>query len=278
MRPIGMMDSGVGGLTVLKATQKLLPNERYIYVGDTARMPYGPRSSEEVVEFSLEIAHFLVDHYQIKLLAIACNTATACALPALQAELDIPIVGVIDAGARAAIAATKNKRVGVIATEGTISSGSYQGDLKAGDPDLEIFAEAQPDFVQYVEGARYNDEALQFEIDRHLANLAKDDVDTLVLGCTHFPLLAPLIQKSMGANVTLVDPGWQTARDIQAILKEQHLAQPTKKLGENIYYTTGSPDTFRVIASDWMASDKQLDIRHLVIKEDHGKGYLEEAK
>lgn len=277
-RPIGMMDSGVGGLTVLLAAQQALPQERFVYVGDTARMPYGSKIASDVVSFSQEIANFLINNYDIKLLVIACNTASACALPILAKELNIPIIGVIDGGARAAVQQSKNQKIGLIATQGTVNSGKYQAEIKQLNPDLTVIAQAEPEFVTLVESDQANNPAYQALIDQHLAIFVRQGVDTLVLGCTHFPLLGQMIQQAVGDQVTLIDPSFETANDIKKYLSQHKMLASQDLISEpNRYFTTGNCATFTQIASKWLQPTEPLVVAHLAIKHDAAQEYLEEV-
>ncbi|MCK8617286.1 glutamate racemase [Fructobacillus sp. M158] len=260
---IGMMDSGIGGLTVLKATKALLPDESIVFVGDNARNPYGPKSPDEVIDYSRQIAHFLVKKHQIKVLAIACNTATACALPVLQDELDIPVIGVIDSGAKAAVDTTLSGRIGLIATEGTVKSGRYQEEIGALLPTAKVFAQAEPDFVQLVEKNRYQSDEAKAAVKAHLKRFENDQIDTLILGCTHFPLLTPAIQSAVADGVQLVDAGKATAKDLADYLKQQDLLSKSKEKSATYQlYTTGPVATFETIANNWLGQG-DFQYRHL---------------
>jgi len=208
---IGIFDSGVGGLTVVHRMLEALPHERLIYLGDTARYPYGTKSADVVMRYTFENARFLLDK-GVKLLVIACNTMSAVALDALRAETDVPVIGVIEPGARAALAATRNRKVGVIGTEGTIASGSYTRALRALDPTIEIYTRACPLFVALAEEGWVENEIARQAAAMYLASLRQSRIDTLVLGCTHYPLLAKTIGDSLGPEVQLVDSATETAR------------------------------------------------------------------
>ncbi|WEV54114.1 glutamate racemase [Leuconostocaceae bacterium ESL0723] len=260
---IGMFDSGVGGLTVLKAAEQLLPHEQFIYVGDTARMPYGPRSAAEIVQYSNEIADFLVNQFNIKLLVIACNTATARALPTLQERLSIPVIGVIDAGAQAAAKASPAGKIGLIATKGTVDSKRYQEELADLAPQATVLAQAEPDFVKWVEADRFEDSSLQAAVDQHLAPLKDAAVDTLILGCTHFPLMADLIQAAVGPSVALIDAGKATAQFLKQYLAEHGLANQSQKVGASRLFTTGDLAAFETIAQEWLGQQPGRKIEHL---------------
>lgn len=216
-RPIGVFDSGIGGLTVLKEIIKLLPEEDTIYLGDTAHLPYGTKSEETVIRYSLDNTRFLLQH-DIKLLVVACNTASAVSLPALRKEFSLPIIGVIDAGARAAVKATKNRRVGIIGTETTIRSSAYTKAMKAIDPDIETIGRPCPLFVPLVEEGWTDDAIAVMVAERYLHPLQEEGIDTLVLGCTHYPLLKNAIHKVMGDGVRLIDSAEETALEVKQIL------------------------------------------------------------
>jgi glutamate racemase len=220
--PVGIFDSGIGGLTVAHAVMQQLPRESVTYFGDTARVPYGPKSPETVRRYSLEIAAFLVEQ-QVKTLVVACNTATAHALPVLRERLTIPVIGVIEPGARAAVRATRNGHVGVIGTAGTIKSGAYERALRALEPSLRITARACPLFVPMVEEGWIDHEATRLIAREYLAPLQREEVDTLVLGCTHYPLLKHVIADVLGPDVTLIDSAEETARETALVLRDQRL-------------------------------------------------------
>lgn len=221
-RPIGVFDSGIGGLTVLKEIIKLLPEEDTIYLGDTAHLPYGTKSEETVIRYSIDNTRFLLQH-DIKLLVVACNTASAVSLPALRKEFSLPIIGVIDAGARAAVKATKNRRVGIIGTETTIRSSAYTKAMKAIDPDIETIGRPCPLFVPLVEEGWTDDAIAVMVAERYLHPLQEEGIDTLVLGCTHYPLLKNAIHKVMGDGVRLIDSAEETALEVKQILQVIHL-------------------------------------------------------
>ncbi|ETY73828.1 glutamate racemase [Lactiplantibacillus fabifermentans] len=249
---IGFMDSGVGGLTVVKQALKQLPRETVYFIGDQARLPYGPRPSAQVREFSWQMASFLLKK-DIKMLVIACNTATAAALPDLRAKLDIPVIGVISPGSRAALKASPSKRIGVIATEGTIKSNAYRDAIMTKDPDATVFSEACPKFVPLVESNEYRSTVAKRVVAESLKPFKTKNIDTLVLGCTHYPLLRPLIQNVIGEEVTLIDSGAETVNGVSFMLDYLDIANTsaTKKYPDE-YYTTGSADQFATIAKDWL--------------------------
>ncbi len=273
--PIGLVDSGIGGLTVVKESQKQLPNEQLIYIGDTARMPYGPRSEKEVIDYTFQMAHYLVNEQNIKMLVIACNTATARALSQLREQLCIPVIGVIQPGAEAAVSISQNKKIGLIATQGTVESQVYNEKMLAIDNNVQITSQAEPEFVTLVENNLYqSDEACEV-IAHHLSAFKEANIDTLILGCTHFPLLTPFIQEAVGSDVTLVDSGAKTVAVMKQYLDELDIHSEVKhNHSDDIYNTTGDKLKFKTIASSWLARNHELDVRHLNIVGDH----LEEEK
>jgi glutamate racemase len=242
-KAIGIFDSGVGGLTVLKEVVRALPQEDTIYLGDTARVPYGTKSPETVVRYSRQIARYLLNR-DIKLLVVACNTASAVALSALQQEFSIPIVGVIEPGARAAAAATKSGKVGVIGTAATVASSAYTKAIKRINPEIEVVNRACPLFVPLAEEGWVDNEVARLTAGIYLEDLKKHGVDTLVLGCTHYPILKEVIAEVMGPEVTLVDSAEQTALTVASILAEQGLLRPRGERGNHHYYVTDIPAGF----------------------------------
>src|ERR1700674_4489029 len=215
--PVGVFDSGLGGLTVVRALMRRLPHESLLYFGDTARVPYGPKSPETIRRYSREITTYLRDE-GVKAVVVACNTATAHALPMLRDELSIPVIGVVEPGARAAAAATRTRRVGVIGTAGTIGSGAYERAIHAERPDVHVVARACPLFVPLVEEGWLDTPATRLIAQEYLSPLARDGIDTLVLGCTHYPLLESVIGETMGPGVGLVDSADSAAAETAAVL------------------------------------------------------------
>jgi glutamate racemase len=248
---IGVIDSGVGGLTVAKEVMRQLPNEKIIYLGDTARCPYGPRTTGEVRRFTWELTNFLLKKH-IKMLVIACNTATAAALDEIRKELNIPVLGVINPGARAAIKQTKNYRVGIIGTIGTVKSGAYEKALKSLNSRLFVTSQACPKFVPLVESGEYDGPIAEKIVQEALTPLLNQNMDTLILGCTHYPLLEPLIKNVMGEKVSVISSGDETAREISAILQYNGLLEESEEEPEHEFYTTGSKGIFSKIASQWL--------------------------
>jgi glutamate racemase len=220
--PIGVFDSGIGGLTVAHEVIRQLPHESIVYFGDTARVPYGPKSPDTVRRYSREIASFLHDQ-GVKTIVIACNTATAHALGVLRDEMDMPVIGVVEPGARAAVAATKSGQVGVIGTVGTIKSGAYERAIRALDSNIVVTPRACPLFVPLVEEGWTDHEATRLVAREYLAPLVAAEIDTLVLGCTHYPLLKPLLREVLGAGVRLIDSAEETAAETARTLSASHL-------------------------------------------------------
>jgi glutamate racemase len=217
-RPIGVFDSGIGGLTVLKAIMKSLPSERLIYFGDTARLPYGTKSRSTVTRFAREIAGFLLGKNP-KVIVVACNTASAYSLPELQSAVDIPVVGVIEPGAGAALKATRNRRIGVIGTRATIQSGAYLEAIQAREPEAKVFSKACPLFVPLIEEGWTDRKPTREIAGEYLTHLLECEVDTLILGCTHYPLLKPVLTDIMGKGVVLVDSAEATAAEVAGLLE-----------------------------------------------------------
>jgi glutamate racemase len=252
-RAIGMFDSGFGGLTVARAVMDLLPDEEVVYLGDTARYPYGPRALEEVAGFAHQIAEELVERRQVKLLVVACNTAAAAALDSLARRFPVPVIGVIEPGARALLEATVSGRVGVIGTVGTINSGAYQrtvAALAARGPaaaglEVELEALACPGFVEFVERGEFGGEQVKVLAQRLLAPAVEAKVDTLLLGCTHYPYLARTIGDVMGNDVVLVSSADETAFEVRRVLHHLDLvAGPRAGTPTPTFVTTGDVNRF----------------------------------
>jgi len=250
-KPIGIFDSGIGGLTVLKAVKKRLPKENILYFGDTARVPYGIKSAETVTRFSLEIAEYLTG-LGIKMLVVACNTASSCALGELRAKLDIPVVGVLMPGAYAAVRETVTGRVGVIGTEGTVASGAYARLINNIRPGSEVFAKACPLFVPLVEEGRLTGQITRLAAEEYLASLKDKDVDTLVLGCTHYPLLKDVIGDVMGTGVTLIDSACETASEVERVLAKHGLLNTSDLPSTTRYMVTDAPQRFKEIGERFL--------------------------
>lgn len=242
-KSIGIFDSGVGGLTVLREIMQALPQEDTIYFGDTARVPYGTKSPETVTRYAGEIAAFLVKR-DIKLLVVACNTASAVALPALKRQLSIPVVGVIEPGARRAVEVTRSGKIGVIGTAGTIRSSAYTRAIKRLNPEAVVLTRACPLFVPLAEEGWTDNQIARLTAQEYLRDLKESGVDTLVLGCTHYPLLKTLIADVMGPGVTLVDSAAETSRTVAAILAEKKLLRPPAENGNHSYFVSDIPAGF----------------------------------
>lgn len=251
-RAIGVFDSGIGGLTVVQALVQLLPRESIIYLGDTARWPYGTKSPEVVRRYSFENTEFLLER-RVKTLVVACNTSTALALDALSERYELPVVGVIEPGAAAAAAATRNGKVGVIGTEATIRSGEYTRALRRLRPELEIYTRACPLFVPLAEEGWLDNEIARSTARLYLASLAQSGIDTLILGCTHYPLLGPIIQETMGDGVQLVDSATATAAAVREALQREDLLDGEGR-GLTSFFVTDSPDRFVRVGSRFLGS------------------------
>ena len=248
-KPIGIFDSGFGGLTVMSAIRKELPNENLIYFGDTARVPYGSKSKSTVLNFSKEIAGFLVKN-GVKMIVIACNTASVFSLSELKKNLDIPVIGVIEPGAETAVSATKNKKIGIIGTEGTIKSGSYVKAIKKISK-ASVYQQACPLFVPLVEEGWIKNKLTNAAVQYYLKPLLEKNIDALVLGCTHYPLLKDIIQKHAGKNIILIDSAKATAQKVKDVLiKHNMLANKnnSKKLSSKLsFYVSDNPEKFKKI-------------------------------
>lgn len=249
-KPIGVFDSGIGGMTVLKELIEHLPHESFVYFGDTARVPYGTKSAATVRRFSEENVRLLLDR-DVKMVVVACNTATADALPHLTKTFDLPIVGVIEPGVRAAVAASVTGRIGVIGTAGTIRSGAYQNGIKARRPDANVVALACPLFVPLVEEGWIDTPVTRLVVERYLSPYLGSTIDTLVLGCTHYPLLKPVIASVLGDGVTLVDSAIETAREVKDVLAARGIAGARDRGTFHIILSDTSP-TFAEVAARFM--------------------------
>ena len=242
-RAIGVFDSGLGGLTVVKELRRLLPNENIVYFGDTARVPYGAKSKTVILRYSKQISKFLIKK-NVKMVVVACNTASSLALEELKNELDIPVVGVIKAGSRRAATSTKNNIVGVIGTKKTVSSEVYLREIKSINPDITVRQKACPLFVPLVEEGLENDIITEEMAERYLLEV-RDEIDTLVLGCTHYPLLKNVIKRVVTEhNINLINPAEETAIDVMYTLSELNLLGGEEKKGETEFYVSDSPNDF----------------------------------
>jgi glutamate racemase len=253
-RPIGVFDSGFGGLSVARALIDLAPHEELVYVGDTGRYPYGPRDLDEVRSFAVQIARWLIDEIDVKLIVVACNTASAAALDVLRANLAVPVVGVIDPGVRALAKATRNRRVGVVGTVGTIRSGAYQRAIGALPVPLELVPASCPGFVEFVERGETRSDQVSVLAERLLAPVRDAGVDALLLGCTHYPFLARTIADVMGRDVVLVSSADETAFEVRAILAssgdaEVDVGRGSERPGTMRVFSSGDVEWFRTVGS-----------------------------
>ena len=253
-RPIGVFDSGIGGLTVVRALRELLPNEPIFYLGDTARVPYGGKSAATVERYSLEITEMLLAE-NCKTIVVACNTASALALPRLESATPIPVTGVIQPGAQAALAATRNGHIGVIGTRATIRSGAYESALRTFDPTVRITARACPLFVPLIEEGWLESEITDRVVRQYLTPLVEEGVDTLVLGCTHYPLLREAIGRFLGQSVTLVDSAQNCATAVMRLLEEEDLRTNSDAVGQLSVALTDPPDAFLDVAIEALQLD-----------------------
>ena len=247
-KPIGVFDSGVGGLTVFREIARALPHQPLIYLGDSARVPYGTKSPHTVVRYSLEAAQALVER-GIGMMVVACNTATSAALPTLQKRLSIPVIGVIEPGARAAVEKTRGK-VGVIATEGTVKSKAYTKAIRALAPNAEVIESAAPLFVPLAEEGWANTHVAREVAEIYLEPLIDSGIDTLVLGCTHYPILRPTIEQVVGDQVSIVDSAETTAECVREIIGDAHGGEPTYT-----FLVTDAEERFRRIAAEFLEQD-----------------------
>lgn len=249
--PIGVFDSGVGGLTVAREIMRQMPNEKIIYFGDTARVPYGAKSKETVTRFSKQIVRFLKT-FDVKTIVIACNTASAYALEDLEKECDIPIIGVVEPAAKVACDVTRNGKIGVIATEATISSHIYNEYITEINKDVTIYGKACPLLVPLIEEGLWIDPVTDEIAKRYLTELIDLDIDTLILGCTHYPLIRSTLGRIIGEDVTLVNPAYETAIELKALLQERGLLNDHHpSLGENQYqfYVSDMAEKFKIFAN-----------------------------
>ena len=266
--PVGVFDSGVGGLTVAREIMRQIPNEKIIYFGDTARVPYGSKSKETITRYARQIVRFLQEQ-RVKAIVAACNTASAYALGEIEGEIDIPIIGVVKPGARVAAESTKNGRVGVIGTEGTIGSRIYSTYIKEINPEIQVMGKACPLFVPLVEEGLWQDPVTDEIAKRYLGGLIDSEIDTLILGCTHYPLIRSTLGRIIGEGVTLVNPAYETARELKELLeREQLLNEKKQELGMNCYrfYVSDMAEKFQSFANSILKygilSARKIDIEH----------------
>jgi glutamate racemase len=252
--PIGIFDSGLGGLTVARALIDLLPAEQFVYFGDTGRFPYGPKPADEVMKYAFEIADLLVER-SVKMIVVACNSATAAALEALRERLDVPVVGVIEPGVRAASGATRTGRIGVIGTVGTVSSGAYQRAAAALPERITLTCAACPGFVEFVEAGDVDSDQVHVLAERLLAPVITARVDTLVLGCTHYPLLSRTIGDVMGPDVVLVSSAEETAFEVRDQLREHGAATPETTDAPHRFVTSGDVAQFLMLGARFLGPE-----------------------
>lgn len=249
--PIGIFDSGIGGLTVIKELTRIMPEERLVYFGDTARVPYGTRSEKLIKQYSVEDAAFL-EQFDIKLLIVACNTASAVAVDLLNDILDIPVTGVIDPGVAAALSITKNNRIGVIGTTATVNSQAYNKQIHQHYPNTKVFGQPCPLLVSLVEEGWTDDEITRLTISKYLSPLLEKEVDTIILGCTHFPVIKNLIQAEAGKEVTLIDSGQETAKVVKSMLEELKIKNPRRSGEQFSCYVSDIPDKFDEVGTRFL--------------------------
>ena len=263
--PIGVFDSGVGGLTVAREIMRNLPKEDIVYFGDTARVPYGSKSKDNIIRYSRQIIHFLQTK-GVKAIVIACNTASALALDTVKDEFNIPIIGVVEPGARAALAVTENKKIGVIGTEATVRSSMYEKIIQGINSEVSVIGKACPLFVPLVEEGFKKHQVTDEIIDYYLASLKQSDIDALILGCTHYPLLRSKIKEYVGEKITLVNPAYETAMDLKRILQEMDMENPDIEgdHGSYSFYVSDAADKFKQFANSILPYDiettKQINI------------------
>jgi glutamate racemase len=260
-RPIGVFDSGVGGLTVLHECLVTMPNEDFVYLGDHARLPYGPRPLDEVRRFAFEIAGYL-ETQGVKLIVVACNTATSAALPALQESLAVPVVGVITPEAAAAVRATRNRRIGLLATQATVAAGRYEALVHSLDAGVRFTAVACPTLVPLIEAGEQTVDA----VNEYAVPLKDAGCDTVILGCTHYPLIRPVFQRVFGRDVTLVFSAEETAREVADTLARKGWEQDAGRQGRYRFLTTGDPALFRELGERFLQLPL-TEVEHITIAE-----------
>ena len=263
-RPIGIFDSGVGGLTVVRSVMDLVPHESLIYVGDTANFPYGPRGQDEIRGFAVAIAEYLVAR-EVKMVVTACNSVEVSAIEDVARAAQVPVVGVIDPGMRAAARVTRTGRIGLIGTQATVSSGAYERAAAHEGAGIELFQEACPVFVEHVERGDTTSDALLEAARGYLAPLQEAGVDTLILGCTHYPMLSGLISYVMGPDVALVSSAEETAKDIYSALLDMDLAAGRHTPASHEFLCTGEPQQFQSVAEVFLGAEAAVGARRVVI-------------
>ncbi|MEO6694938.1 MAG: glutamate racemase [Ignavibacteria bacterium] len=249
--PIGVFDSGIGGLTVAKSLFEILPNENIIYLGDTARLPYGTKSKESIIKYSIEITKFLLNK-NVKMVVVACNTASSIALPYLKKISNVPVIGVIKPGSKAAVSKTKNFRIGVIGTLGTIQSYAYKIEIQKIERNIEVYSKACSLFVQLAEDGWTENKIADLIAKEYLTEFKKLNIDTLILGCTHYPILKSTISKVIGKKIKLIDSGEEAAKEVKRILEQHHLLNNQKKNGIHKFYVTDFQKKFKEISERFL--------------------------
>lgn len=252
-RAIGVFDSGVGGLTVFRELRRCLPEEDLVYLGDTARVPYGTKSAPTVCRYAAEAARFLIDQH-VKLIVVACNTASAVALDQLVESFQVPVIGVIEPGARRALDVSRRGRIGVIGTEGTIRSQAYERAIRGCRPDVSVFSAACPLFVPFAEEGWADHEIAGIAATEYLTPLLKLDIDCLVLGCTHYPLLKRTLQKTVGDDVILIDSAEETAKTVAVLLEQENLRRRSPSQSPPRYFVTDIPDRFQKVGGTFLGA------------------------
>lgn len=265
-KPIGVFDSGIGGLTVVRQIASTLPNESIVYFGDTARVPYGSKSNDTVIEYALQDAHFLIEK-NVKAIVVACNTVSAIALNVLKEKFTVPIIGMITPGSQLALKHSQTKRIGVIGTRATISNHAYLNELKKNDPEVEVFEQACPLFVPLAEEGWTDHEATKLIAEEYLIELRGLNIDTLVLGCTHYPILSKIIQQVIGDKVKLIDSGVASAEIVRQEINRIGLETNSHALGYQDFYVSDIPTTFKKVAELFLGQSilnvKKIDLEEL---------------
>jgi glutamate racemase len=278
-RPIGIFDSGIGGLTVVKQLVASLPNENIIYFGDTARVPYGSKSNDTVIEYSIQDAQFLLSK-DVKAIIVACNTASSVAIPALRERFDVPISGVIEPGAKLSVETTNNKKIGVIGTRATILNKAYSSEIKKICETADVFEKPCPLFVPLAEEGWIEHTATGLIAEEYLAELRDKHVDTLILGCTHYPILKTIIQKTMGESVSLIDSGIASASIITQELQQLNLLNDCSTLGKQDFYVSDVPNKFKEVAELFLGNVienvRKVDLEEL--RKYHAQPFLPGSK
>lgn len=263
---IGVFDSGLGGLTNVKELHKILKGENIVYFGDTGRVPYGTRSDDIIIKYTLQDIRFLKS-FPIKAIIVACGTVSSVALPKIKDSIDVPIIGVVEPACKKAVKITKNKKIGIIGTEGTIKSGAYKKKLLMEDETLEIYENACPLFVPLVENGYLKSEATKIIVKDYLSPLKEKGIDTLILGCTHYPLLKDVISEFMGDGVSLVSPGVETAVYAKELLLKEGLLNKSDTLGKTEYYVSDDVEKFSYLASMFLDDEVYKNVKKINIED-----------